>query len=73
MQCFVHYNVLTVHKCSDNGLFSHLSNSVFCSLYFEKKIIYEAHIFSKYSKLYADFGNAGKSSENIFLFSDNSI
>ena len=31
-QCFEHFNMLTVHKCSENGLFTHSSNHAFCSL-----------------------------------------
>ena len=31
-QFFAHFNMLTVHKCADTGLFSHLSNPAFCSL-----------------------------------------
>ena len=73
MQCFVHYNVLTVHKCSNTWVFRHLSNPAFCSLYFQKKITSEAHLFWRYSKLYVEIGNVVKSSENIFWFGNNCI
>ena len=66
MQCFGDFKVFTIHKCSDTGLFGHLSNPAFCSLYFQKQIISEAHIFSKYSKLYVDCGNAEKNLEITF-------
>ena len=39
--------MLTDHKCSDTGLFRHLSNPAFCSLQFQKQITSEAHIFYK--------------------------
>ena len=29
---FGHFKMLTVHKCSDTGLFRHLSNRAFCTL-----------------------------------------
>ena len=31
-QCFRIFNMLTVHMCSDTGLFRHLSNHAFCGL-----------------------------------------
>ena len=31
-QCFEHFNMLTLHKCSDTWLFTHLSNQAFCNL-----------------------------------------
>ena len=31
-QCFGPFNMSTVHKCCDTGLFRHLSNPRFCSL-----------------------------------------
>ena len=31
-QSFGPFKMLTVHKCSDTGLFGHLTNSAFCSL-----------------------------------------
>ena len=39
------FNMLPVHKCSDTGLFRHLSNPAFCSLQFQKEITSEAHLF----------------------------
>ena len=44
-ESFGPFNMLTVHKCSDTGLFRHLSNPAFCSLQFEKEITSEAHLF----------------------------
>ena len=44
-QSFGHFNMLTVHKCSDMGLFRHLSNHAFCSLKFHKRITSEVHRF----------------------------
>ena len=56
------------------GLFGHLSNCAFCSLYFLKQITSEAHLFFlKYFKFYIDCGNPEKNSENIFWFWDNCI
>ena len=42
-QSFGHFNMLTVHKCPDTGLFQYLSNPDICSLEFKKKITSEAH------------------------------
>ena len=73
-QCFGPFNMLTTHKCSDTGLFRHLSNLAFCSLKFEKPITSEADLFfqsiqnfMKISKIYK------KNSQNIFRFLDNCI
>ena len=47
----------------------HLSNPVFCSLYFKKKNDFRgSSSFSKYSKFDVDFGNAEKSSADFFDF-----
>ena len=37
--------MLTVHKCSDTGLFGHLSNSNFSSLQFKKEITSDSQLF----------------------------
>ena len=37
--------MLALDKCSDTGIFSHLSNLAFCSLEFQEKITSEAHDF----------------------------
>ena len=39
-QNFGAFNMLTVHKCSDTGLFRHLSNRAFCNLRFQKQITF---------------------------------
>ena len=44
-QCFVPFKMLTVYKSSDTGLFGHVSNSGFSSLWFQKKITYVAQRF----------------------------
>ena len=36
--------MLAVHKCSDTGIFRHLSNPAFCSLKFQKQITSEDHL-----------------------------
>ena len=36
--------MLTVHKCSDIGIFRHLSNLAICSLYFQKEITSKDHL-----------------------------
>ena len=56
---FATFNMSFVHKCSDMGLFRHLSNPAFCSLEFKKQITSEA-FFSKYSKFLVASGNAAK-------------
>ena len=42
---FGHFNMLSVHKCSDRGIFGYISISAFCSLYFHKEGTSEAHVF----------------------------
>ena len=44
-QFFGHFNMLTVHECSDTALFGKLSNPAFCTLEFQKQITSEAHLF----------------------------
>ena len=46
-QSLRHFNMLTLHNCSDTLLFRHLSNRASSSLYFQKKITYEAHLSSQ--------------------------
>ena len=43
-QSFGFFNMLTVHKCSDTRLRSHLSSPIICSLYFQKGMASEAHL-----------------------------
>ena len=38
------FNMLTVHKCSDTGLFKDLNNPAFFTLEFEKEITSETHL-----------------------------
>ena len=66
--------MLTVHKCSEKGIFSHLSNHAFCRLYFLKYISYEAHLFFwKRSKFPVEFRNVEKGWTNIIGIVDNCI
>ena len=44
-QCFGHFNLLTVHKCCDTGLFRHLSNPASCSPYFQKQVTSDSDLF----------------------------
>ena len=68
-QSFGHFNMLTVYKCSDTGLFEHESNSTICSLYFQKENTSEAHLFLKtYCKFYVDFRKAKKIEKIFFDF-----
>ena len=43
-ESFGPFNMLTVHKCSDRGLFTDLINPAFRSLQFQKEITSEAHV-----------------------------
>ena len=53
--------MLTVHKCSDTGLFRHLSNFAFCSLELQKQITSESHLaFQSIPNFNVDSGNAEK-------------
>ena len=73
-QCFGHFNMLTVHKCSDTGLFRHLNNHVFCSLAFRKEFSHEVRPFLiKCSKLDVDVRIGEKKKKNILCFGDNCI
>ena len=59
------YNMLTVHKCSDTGLFRDLHNPAFCSLEFEKEIISETHLFFKVSQILCRYQKCSKKSEKF--------
>ena len=73
-QIFRPFNMLTVHKFFDTEFFRHLSKPGCCSLWFQKQVTSEAHLFcSKYSRFYVDARNAEKNSEIIFWFGDNCI
>ena len=39
------FNMLTVHKFSDTGLYKHLSNPAFCSLELQKQMTSGAYVF----------------------------
>ena len=49
--CFRPFNMLTLPKCSDTGLFRHLRNNAFCSLEFRKYISYEVHLCFRIFKI----------------------
>ena len=66
-QCFRPFNMLTVHKCSENGIFSHLSDHAFCSLYFLKYISYEAHLFFEKVQNFLQSLEVWKKVEQILL------
>ena len=52
-QSFLHFNMLTVYKCSGTGLFRQLTNPFFWSLEFKKQMTTKGHVFfSKYSKFF---------------------
>ena len=72
-QSFGPFNMLSVHKCPDTGLFTYLSNLLFPVNNFRKKSPLRLIFFSKYCKFYVDSGNAAKSLENVCWFSDNCI
>ena len=59
--------MLTVHKCSDTGLFRHLSNPASCSLEFQKQITFEAHLFFKVFKILWRFWKLRKKMEKVFF------
>ena len=44
-QSFGPFNILTVHKCSDTWRFWHLSYPAFCTLWYQKQITLEDHLF----------------------------
>ena len=68
-QSFGLFKMLTVHKFSVTGLFEHVSNTTICSLYFQKEITSEAHLFlKKYSKFDVDFRKAEKLEQIFFDF-----
>ena len=43
-ESFGPFSMLTVHKCSDIGIFRHLRNLAICSLYFKKEITSKDHL-----------------------------
>ena len=74
MQFFGPFNMLTVHTCSDMVFFGDLSNPAFCSLYFQKKIISEGHLFFQSTSQFMQITKMQKKIRKIFFdFRDNSI
>ena len=67
-QCFRPFNMLAVHKCSDRGLFGHVSNSDICSLKFQNQITYEAHLFFQSSPSFMQILEMQKKSEEMFFY-----
>ena len=69
MQCFGHFNMLTVHKCSDTRLFAEFKAPCFLQSIVSGRNNFRGSPFSlKYSKFYVGSENAEKNSENIFCF-----
>ena len=58
--------MLTVHECSNTGLFRHLSNPVFLQyLVSDTKNLRGSSFTPKYPNVYVDFGISKKHSRNI--------
>ena len=47
--------MLTVHKCSDTGLFRHLSSPTFCCLKFQKQVTSEAYLYPQCIQTFIQF------------------
>ena len=60
-QCFGHFNILTLHKRSDAGTSTHLSNH---TIILEKNQLWNSHFFSKFD---VDFRNLGKNWEKLWV------
>ena len=70
MQCFGHFNMLTVHKYSDTRLFVHLSNPppppLLQSIISERNNLQDSSFFSKSCKFDANSGNLKKIAKIFF-------
>ena len=72
-QSFGPFNMLSVHKCPDTGLFTYLSNLLFPVYNLRNKSPMSVIYFSKYCKFYVHSKNAAKSLEIVCSFWDNCI
>ena len=59
--------MLTVHKCSDTGLFGHLTNSAFCSLWYQEKKAFQADTFFQSIPNFMQIFKMQKKIEEIFV------
>ena len=59
--------MLTVHKCSDTGLFGYLTNSAFCSLWYQEKKTFQADTFVQSIPNFMQIFKMQKKIEEIFL------
>ena len=59
--------MLTVHICSETGLFSHLSNHASWGLEFRKYISFQAHLFFKTFKIWCRFQKFRKKIRKCFF------
>ena len=72
-ESFLPFNMLTVYKSSEKGLFRHLVTTFFAVYSFRKTSPLRPIFFSKYCKVYVDSGNAVKNWEHTFSFWDKCI
>ena len=66
-QSFGPFNMFTVHKCSDTGLYRHLSNPLLAVYSFRKKITSGTHYFFKVFEISCRFRKLRKKSRKFFL------
>ena len=66
-QSFGAFDMLTTHKCSDTGLFRYLNNPAFCSLYFQKQITSEAHLFFQSIRNFKQISKIKRKNQKIFF------
>ena len=64
------FNMLTVHKCSDKGLFGHFSNSTFAVYNFWKKTTFEADLVFQSILNFVQISEMQKKIEKTFFDSE---
>ena len=67
-QYFGHFNMFTLHKCSDTWPFRHLSNHTFCSHYFWNISAMRLIYFFKVCKISCRFQKCRKMLRKYFQF-----
>ena len=65
-QSFGPFNMFTVHKCSETGLFGHLLTLLFQSKISKRNNLWGWSFCAKYSKFYVDIGNVEKNQKILF-------
>ena len=66
-ESFGPFSMLTVHKCSDIGIFRHLRNLAICSLYFKKEITSKDHLLFQSIRNFNEIPEMQKKIKKIYF------